>query len=120
MKVLKTAKNIFLKIFGKAWWFVIPLCLLSVYLIISLGFSGFLPVLIGIHDEDDSLQFESCRFTVPADWADKLVREFSPSNTLDTFLNEYTYDDTLDWIGKAKEEGVLIGAQVGYICEAEE
>ncbi len=53
MKVLKTAKNIFLKIFGKAWWFVIPLCLLSVYLFITLGFSGFLPVLTGILDEDD-------------------------------------------------------------------
>ncbi len=52
MKFLKTLKDLFFKIFGKAWWFAIPLCLLSVYLFISLGFSGFLPVLFGIQDED--------------------------------------------------------------------
>jgi len=73
-----------------------------------------------INDEDDNLQFESCRFTVPVYWAERLVRKYSPSNTLDTFLNEYTYDDTLDWIGKAKEEGVLIGAQIGNVYEEEE
>lgn len=52
MKFLKGVKNVIFKVFGKAWWFVVPLFLIAVYFIIVWGFPGFDPIFNGVRDSD--------------------------------------------------------------------
>ncbi|MFD4932162.1 hypothetical protein ACFWMS_25365 [Peribacillus butanolivorans] len=61
----------------------------------------------GINDK-----FGSAWFTVPRNWAEKLVA-LQGFDSLEHFLKEYTYDNTIDWILEAVEEGVLIGTGTG-------
>ena len=51
MKVLKKIKDIFFKIFGKAWWFVVALSVICIYYLIIFGFTGFATYVNGIIDD---------------------------------------------------------------------
>jgi class 3 adenylate cyclase/HAMP domain-containing protein len=52
MKFFKGVKNVFFKVFGKAWWFVVPLSLIAIYFILVWGFPGFDPIFNGVRDGD--------------------------------------------------------------------
>lgn len=59
MKFLKAVKNVFFKVFGKAWWFVIALGVFLTYYFIYLLTPAMWPVVTGIRDDDDNLTTET-------------------------------------------------------------
>ena len=52
MKFLKGVKNVFFKVFGKAWWFVVPLIIIAIYFFMVWGMPGFDPIFNGVRDGD--------------------------------------------------------------------
>ena len=54
----------------------------------------------------------SAYLVVPRGWAEDLVLK-QGFESMEEFLSEYTYDDTVGWIGKAIEDGVLLGTGTG-------
>ena len=55
-----------------------------------------------------SLEFTAdCQFEVPEEWAAKKAKEELQYDTIDSFLDNYLYDDVIDWPKDAEAEGVL-------------
>lgn len=44
---------------------------------------------------------------VPEEWAEQQAR-YQGFNTLEDFLDEYTFDHTVGWLQQATDEGVLL------------
>ena len=55
-----------------------------------------------------TLEFTAdCKFEVPKDWAEKKAIKELKYSTLDSFLDNYLFDDVIDWPKDAEAEGVL-------------
>jgi hypothetical protein len=68
------------------------------------------------NDDGKFDKFGSAWFTVPRNWAEKMAIH-QGFDSLETFLEMYTYDVTDGWIQKAVSEGVLIGTGTGDMRE---
>jgi len=66
-----------------------------------------------INNEDGKFDaLGSAYLVVPKGWAEDLVLK-QGFESLEEFLDGYTYDDTEGWIDKAIEDGVLLGTGTG-------
>ncbi|MCT1392018.1 hypothetical protein M4D76_27625 [Peribacillus frigoritolerans] len=68
------------------------------------------------NDDGKFDKFGSAWFTVPRNWAEEQAIH-QGYDSLETFLKEYTYDETDDWLRQATNEGVLIGTGTGDMRE---
>lgn len=59
MKFLKGVKNVFFKVFGKAWWFVVAIGVILTYYLFYFMFPATWPVLSGIRDDDNNFILEN-------------------------------------------------------------
>ncbi|MEX1029739.1 MAG: hypothetical protein WDZ91_06800 [Paenibacillaceae bacterium] len=62
----------------------------------------------------------SCWFTVPHEWLEGQLLKDGSNETVEQFLNSYTYDDTDGFLKLAIKEGVLIGCGAGQMVELRE
>ncbi|USK77727.1 hypothetical protein [Peribacillus frigoritolerans] len=70
-----------------------------------------------VNNEDGKFdKFGSAWFTVPWNWAEEQAIH-QGFGSLRTFLKEYTYDLTDDWLSQAIAQGVLIGTGTGDMRE---
>jgi hypothetical protein len=77
---------------------------------------GYVDQLLDNTDGRVENKFDSCWFIVPEVWAEEQAQARGFTN-LEEFFNEYTYDDTDEWIDMAIDHDVLQGAGIGKIEE---
>lgn len=63
----------------------------------------------GVHDS-----YDNCWMVVPATWAEDMAKK-NQFKDLETFFDEYTYDDADEWLDKAIKDGVLLECGIGSI-----